>query len=144
MFEFETFIAAYEIADMAFRFWSQDSLDSIWLIDCRKSMVNSMYNVTKQGIFLEINNSRPSCLYTPWGEWSPWGNGVSSKKMLNAFIKEMIVRFLWKDGQRTVYGVLQIGDSRLSPPRMNYEKNYNPEKLKAEWEKMKKKYEAAG
>lgn len=89
---------------------------------------------------MEIDGFLPDSLWTPWGEWEPWGGGVGDEKLLFAFLANLTSEFYSeRAGGCKIYQVIKFREVNL-PPVQIYAGNYDAEKLKKSWEKMEERY----
>jgi hypothetical protein len=89
------------IADMIYS-TCKDSKFELFVEDWREESVNSYYNHTESGIFLEMYYGTPSILWTPWGKWTFIGSS-------GGCFTEAVMVLLEKLGAR-VFSPLRVTD----------------------------------
>jgi len=125
--DFRLFLIMRQIADMIFEYATTDHLshekDRPWLKDQRKEGVNSSFNQTASGFFLEIYYGQPSRLWTPWGQWGFGGSGCGSWRNIMPEILKRLKAEVYQEKQVSamgefgpVYKIMAFDDQELPEP----------------------------
>jgi len=141
---FKIYKVVRQIADLAFNHWSLNMVqDPYWLIDHRDVSVNSTYNATTGGLFLEIYEVLPNSIWTPWGEWKPWDDGIGNYDLLEGFLSNFGLELDREQTDRSfgdIHQILEVRGFALPPAELRTPDGYTCAQLKESWEKMRIKF----
>jgi hypothetical protein len=155
MDESKLFLAVTNIWRMAYDYANADvkEASNLWLEDLSFCNPNPTRKQTKSGLYIELVDGKPACLWTPWGEWDCWGDGAGNwnhnmirflaRLGASKYLPSKNLRRFYRNSLGSIFSIKKVDDTTLPKSIMYLSSNEfkHPEDVLNSWKSLKDCYE---